>query len=282
MTPFPTIAIASGKGGTGKTTVAVNLARCLARSGRPVQYLDCDVEEPNGAIFLKPDFRSRRPVHVPVPQVDLEQCTHCGQCSRLCQYSAIVSIGTDVLTFEQLCHSCGGCMHICPTRAITEKQIEIGTIEQGPADGIDCIQGLLKIGSVRTPTLIRQTRACMNPRAIRILDAPPGTSCLVIAAVQGVDYVILVTEPTPFGLNDLKLAVAMVRKLGLPFGVVVNRAGIGDDRVHTWCKEQAINILMELPDDRRIAECCSAGRLILDAVPEYEPHFQQLVKTWNG
>lgn len=278
MKTHPVIAVASGKGGTGKTTIAVNLALALSVNGRAVQYLDCDVEEPNGAIFLKPDFDSRMPVYAGVPQVDPQACTGCGKCGALCQYGAIVSVGGNVLTFEQLCHSCGGCMRICPAGAITEKQLEIGLIEQGRAGEIACVQGLLKIGSVRTPTVIEQTRAKMNPEAIKILDAPPGTSCPVIAAVRDTDFVLLVTEPTPFGLHDLKLAVGMVRQLGLPFGVVVNRADSGDDRVEVYCGREGIDILLRLPDDRRIALAYSDGRMILNVLPEYQSRFDQLAE----
>lgn len=281
MSDGVTIAVASGKGGTGKTTVAVNLAYWLAQRGRTVQYLDCDVEAPNGAIFLRPDFQSRRAVSVPAPEVDLAKCDGCGRCGELCQYGAIVSVGGQVLTFEQLCHSCGGCARVCPTGAITEKGIEIGVIERGAAGAIDCVQGLLKIGHVRTPSLIREVKRCMDAAAIRIVDAPPGTSCPVVAAVRGADYVVLVTEPTPFGLHDLKLAVATVRTLGLPFGVVVNRVGIGDGRAEDWCRDEGIAILAKLPEDRRIAECYSAGRLILEALPEYDSNFSALAATWK-
>ena len=281
MSHYGTIVVASGKGGTGKTTIAANLASYLAAMEYPVQYIDCDVEEPNGAIFLKPDFSESLPVNVSVPQVDLERCTGCGKCGQMCQYNAIVSVGPNVLTFENLCHSCGGCMQVCPVNAITEKPVEIGQIRRGSAGKIDCVQGLLKIGSVRTPTLIQQVKACMNPEAIRIIDAPPGTSCPVIAAVRDADYVILVTEPTPFGLHDLKLAAAMVRKLGLPFSVVINRQGVGDDRVESWCRQEQIEITMMLPDDRRIAESYSAGRLICDDLPQYQSNFQQLAERWT-
>jgi len=277
-----TIAVASGKGGTGKTTVAVNLAYCLAQQGRAVQYVDCDVEEPNGAIFLKPEFSTRRPVFVKAPQVDLKKCTGCGKCGGFCQFGAIVSIADSVLTFEQLCHSCGGCSAVCPTGAITEKEIEIGVIEQGAAGPVECVQGLLKIGHVRTPSLIRQTKACMNAEAIRIIDAPPGTSCPVIAAVRDVDLVVLVTEPTPFGLHDLKLATAMVRTLGRPFGVMINRVGIGDGRVERWCRDEGIEIWMKLPEDRRIAECYSAGAMIAETLPQYKLNFMRLAEVWKG
>jgi MinD superfamily P-loop ATPase len=279
MKPFPSIAVASGKGGTGKTTIAVNLAWALSKSGRRVQYMDCDVEEPNGAIFLKPSFQSKEPVLVEVPQVNLDKCIGCGKCGQLCQYGAIVSLGKQVLTFEALCHSCGGCIQICPTEAITAKQLEVGVVEQGMAGAVDCVQGLLQIGSVRTPTVIRQTRKRSRADAIRILDAPPGTSCPVIAAARDVDFMLLATEPTPFGLHDLKLAVGMVRQLGLPFGVAINRSDIGDDRVVQYCREENIDILLQIPDDRKIAESYSRGEMMIEALPHYEPMFLQLYES---
>ena len=276
MKPNPVIAVASGKGGTGKTTVAVNLAWILSKNGKSVQFIDCDVEEPNGAIFLKPVFDSNEPVFAEVPQVNLDACTGCGKCGDLCQYGAIVSIGTNVLTFEQLCHSCGGCMRVCPTGAITEKQLQIGTIHQGRANGIDCIQGLLKVGSVRTPSVIEQTKARMNSEGIKILDAPPGTSCPVIESLKGTDFVLLVTEPTPFGLHDLKLAVGMLRQLNLPFAVAINRCDIGDDAVVQYCQNENIEILIQIPEDRNIAESYSRGVMIVEALPHYKPMFLNL------
>jgi len=274
------IAIASGKGGTGKTTIATNLAYTIAQMGRRVQYLDCDVEEPNGHIFLKPKIESTEEVTVDVPQVDMKKCTGCGKCGQLCQYSAIVSLKEMVLTFEQLCHSCGGCMLVCPAEAITEKPKKIGFLDQGfsESEDVEFVQGRLEIGDVRTPTLIKQVKQKAVNDGIVIIDAPPGTSCPVIEAVKNTDGVLLVTEPTPFGLNDLKLAVEMIRKLQLPFSLVINRSDIGDNRVHRYCKEQGIEIVMELPDDRQIAEAYSSGQMIVEVLPEYKKHFANLAQ----
>ena len=271
------IAIASGKGGTGKTTIATNLACIGASLERNVQYLDCDVEEPNGHIFLKPDIEKSRAVTVDVPQVDLKKCTGCGKCSEICQYSAIVHLkDNNVLTFEQLCHSCGGCFLVCPSDAIKPKLLEIGDIEFGKAGKIDFVHGRLRIGYVRTVSLIKEVKSHIKQGCLAILDVPPGTSCPVVEAVKKADFVLLVTEPTPFGLNDLKLAVGLVREMDLPFAVIINRYGIGDDEVERYCKTENIDIALKLPDDRRIAEAYSTGQMIVDALPKYKEQFSNL------
>jgi len=276
--PF-TIAFASGKGGTGKTTVSVNMARVF---GDPIQLLDCDVEEPNDHLFLECSPGDEETVCIPIPQVDEELCDACGECGKFCAYHAIVSFGAKPLVFPELCHGCGGCAAVCPTRAITESGSRIGVVETLHAGNITLIQGRLDVGTAMAPPLIRAVKGRLRDGTPAILDAPPGTSCPVIAAIRGADLVVLVTEPTPFGLHDLKLAVDMVRELGMPFGVIVNRMGIGDDRVHVFCSEEDIPILLEIPDDRRIAEAYSRGSLIVDALPEYRALFLSLMeKTTN-
>jgi MinD superfamily P-loop ATPase len=273
------LAVASGKGGTGKTTVCVNLARVL---GSDVRLLDCDVEEPNDHLFLDGDLREEEIVAIPVPQVDESLCDGCSECSRFCQYHAIVSFGTAPLIFPEMCHGCGGCAKVCPRKAIHEVDKRIGIVETVRAGNITLIQGRLDIGVAMAPPLIRAVKARLRNDVPAILDAPPGTSCPVITTLRGTDFVVLVTEPTPFGLHDLSLAVAMVRELGIPFGVVVNRVGIGDKRVHAFCREENIPILLEIPDDRRIAEAYSKGRLIVEALPEYRGLFESLIgKTMN-
>lgn len=270
------IAIASGKGGTGKTTIAANLAQVACGLGQEVQYLDCDVEEPNGHIFLKPKINRSQQVTVDIPQVDLEKCIGCGKCGEICQYSAIVCIKEHVLTFEQLCHSCGGCLRVCPAGAIKTKPLSIGQIEFGKAGNIDFVSGKLRIGNVRTPSVIREVKKCIKEGCLTIIDVPPGTSCPVVEAVKGTDFVLLVTEPTPFGLNDLKLAVELVREMGLPFSVVVNRDGIGNNDVEKYCEAESIDIVMKLPDDRRIAEIYSTGQIIVDVLSGYRKRFSEL------
>jgi len=271
------IAIASGKGGTGKTTIATNLALVASRDGRLVAYLDCDVEEPNGHIFLKPDIADSQPIGSLIPVVDEGKCVQCGQCGKICQYSAIVCIADKVLVYPKLCHACGGCQLVCPTDAITEVSREMGRMESGQAGPIQFVRGLLNVGEVMSPPLIKAVQAAAPEVELVIVDAPPGTSCPVIESIRSSDFVILVTEPTPFGLNDLKLAVDMVRALGLPFGVVINRADVGDRQVHQYCDQNGIGILAEIPDDRRIAEAYSRGELIGESVPDYEGVFVTLL-----
>ena len=268
------LAIASGKGGTGKTTVAVNMARTLDSE---ILLLDCDVEEPNAHLFLKGSTEAEETVSIPVPHVDESLCDGCGKCGSFCAYHAIVSFGTVPLVFPEMCHGCGGCTRVCPTKAIRETDRRIGVVETIRAGNITLIQGRLDVGVAMAPPLIRAVKAHLRGSLPAILDAPPGTSCPVIATLRDVDFVTLVTEPTPFGLHDLKLAVETVRELGTPFGVVINRAGVGDDRVHAYCIAEAIPILAEIPDDRRIAEAYSRGELIVDALPEYRALFLDLI-----
>ena len=273
------IAIASGKGGTGKTTIATNLAYSIGRMGKDVQYLDCEVEEPNGHIFLKPDIEKTQNATIGVPEVDTEKCNGCGKCGELCQYSAIICVKDKALVFEQLCHSCGGCMLVCPAGAIKEKPKQIGFVDIGSANGVKFGQGRLKIGDIHTPALIKQVKGNSVDKGVVIIDAPPGTSCPVIEAVKGADFVLLVTEPTPFGLNDLKLAVGMVRELKLPFAVVINQSDLGDDQVQQYCDGENIQIILEIRNDRRIAEAYSVGKMIVNVLPEYKKDFSRLYES---
>ena len=269
------ISVASGKGGTGKTTVSANLARVYPG---PVQLLDCDVEEPNCHLFLPGVLRSRDTVATPVPVIDAVLCDGCGACSDICRYNAIAALTDEAMVFDELCHGCGGCTLVCPRKAITEKDHRIGEIEVSESGNISLIQGRIDVGVTMAPPVIRAVKSLMREDGMpAILDAPPGTSCPVITTIKGTDLVVLVTEPTPFGLNDLKLACDMVRELAIPFGVVINRVGAGDDRVHSFCRNSGIPILMEIPDDRRIAEAYSRGELIVDALPEYRSVFERLM-----
>jgi MinD superfamily P-loop ATPase len=294
------ITVASGKGGTGKTTVAVNLALSITadqqdstdhQSAKPahLQFLDCDVEEPNAALFLRPTIQERREVGQMIPEVDLEKCTYCGRCAEVCQYHAIAVVGEKVLVFPELCHGCGSCSLNCPTGAIHEVLDVIGTIERGWAGPVAFAQGTMNVGEPMAVPIIRQLKQWTIPpdasarlggtpgeRSV-ILDAPPGTACPVVESMRGADFVLMVTEPTPFGLHDLRLAVEVARdELGLPVGVVVNRDGVGDRGVDDYCEAEDIPILMRIPLDRRIAEAYSDGETLIKTLPEYREQFKNL------
>jgi MinD superfamily P-loop ATPase len=266
------LSIASGKGGTGKTTVAVNLALSLG----DVQLLDCDVEEPDAHIFLDPSIETEVPAVIPVPRVDKAKCTHCGKCGKACEFHAIVVVKDIVLNFDELCHGCGACSYVCPEDAITEVERQIGTIRIGNSGEIGFVEGILNIGEPMASPLIKKEKMFMRNPGTVILDAPPGTSCPVIETVRGSDFCLLVTEPTPFGLNDLALAVGMAEKLCVPIGVVVNRANVGDRGVWDFCGEKGIPILMEIPMDQRIAELYSRGIPLVKEMGDYRSAFREL------
>jgi MinD superfamily P-loop ATPase len=268
------IAIASGKGGTGKTTVATNLAVAAMQSGAGVCYLDCDVEEPNGHLFLKPTFDTCSVATIPVPAVDESLCTGCGDCAKMCQYGAVARLGSKVLVFAELCHGCGGCALVCEAGAIQEVARPIGVVESGSASGIQFVHGRLDVGQVMSPPLIREVLRAGAGKAAAgsahtIIDSPPGTSCPAIAAVRTADLVVLVTEPTPFGLSDLALMLDAVREVRLRCAVVVNQHVQGNDLAREFCAQQGVVILAELPYDRRVAETYSAGTVAYGAVPGY-------------
>lgn len=293
------IAVASGKGGTGKSTVSTNLAFLLSKTYKNLYLLDCDVEEPNCHIFLKPLFDFNETVYVAVPKINVEKCIQCGKCAEVCQYNSLAFVKGKVLVFPELCHGCGSCGLICPSGAITETGREVGVVESGHACGFNFIHGKSRIGEAMSPPLIKAVKklADCEQRSdgkvatpfnasnqekkencdIQILDCPPGTSCPVIAAVSGSDYVIMVTEPTPFGLYDLRLAVDVMKKIGLPFGIVINRSGENDNLIEDYAKSENIKILTKIPDSRAIAECYSKGELVLKELPEFVDAFAPLV-----
>jgi MinD superfamily P-loop ATPase len=275
------ISIASGKGGTGKTLVATNLVLSL-KNGEAVQLLDCDVEEPNSHVFLKPEIAGSQPVYIPVPTINKEKCTCCGTCAKVCAHHAIAVLGKQVLVFPQLCHGCGACSYLCLEKAISEEGRETGLVAWGNSDGVRFIHGKLAVGEPMAPPVIRKVKEYANNNGVVIIDVPPGTSCPVVEAIKGSDFCLLVTEPTPFGLNDLTLAVEMVKKLGIPCGVVLNRAGVGDCGVQEYCRKENIPILLTIPLDMEIARLYSRGIPLVEGLPKWRTSFRELFKKVKG
>ncbi len=264
------ISVASGKGGTGKTTVAVG----LALSGENVQFLDCDVEEPNAHIFIKPVIKQKEPVHIYIPEINKDKCNFCGRCQEICSYNAIAVLKNDVLIFKELCHSCGACSYLCPQNAIKEVNKEIGFIEMGSNGNLHFVGGRLNIGEAISTPVIKAVKKYINSKRTVIIDVPPGTSCPVIESVKGSDYCILVTEPTPFGLYDLTLTVEVLRKINIPFGVVINRSNLGYKDTIDYCKKENIPILMRIPFKKEIAHLYSRGVPFVKKKKEYLSKFK--------
>jgi MinD superfamily P-loop ATPase len=268
------IAVASGKGGTGKTTTAVNLA--LAQGTKDLQFLDCDVEEPNAHLFLKPDIGNKETVSIPVPEIDEEKCNYCGRCAEICAFNAIAVLKENVMIFPELCHGCGGCAYFCPEKAITEIPRGIGTLEKGTAFGFDFLHGHLNPGEAMSPPLINAVKSEIDANKHVLIDAPPGTSCPVVAAVKGSDFCLLVTEPTPFGLNDLILAAQMLKKLHIPAGVLVNRADIGNSCVDDYCRREGLPVLAYVPWDRELARLYARGEPVVLHSSDWKERFKAI------
>lgn len=271
------ISVASGKGGTGKTMVATSFAFSL-KNDFQVQLLDADVEEPNSHIFLKPVFDKTDEVSVTVPSVNKDRCNYCGTCAEVCAFNAIAVVKDVVLTFPELCHGCGACSYLCPRQAISEIPNRIGVVETGSAGKISFVQGKLGIGQTMPTPVVRKVKDYVNRKKIAIIDAAPGTSCPVIAAIKGSDFCLLVTEPTPFGLNDLKLAVETVRQLEVPYGLVLNRTGVGDSGVEEYCRRENIPILLTIPLDLNIARFYSEGITLAEGMPEWQKEFREVLQ----
>jgi MinD superfamily P-loop ATPase len=272
------ISVASGKGGTGKTTIATNLVAALRR---PVHLLDCDVEEPNAHLFLNPEITASLPFEVEVPEIDAAKCTLCGQCQEICQFNAIAVLPETALTFPGLCHSCGGCFLVCPEAAVLSRKRLIGQVESGYRGQIAFTHGRLRVGEALAPPLIRRVKQEAQPQGLTIIDAPPGTSCPVVTTLAGSDAVILVTEPTPFGLNDLALAVGVTRALKLPCGLVINRADLGDRRVYDYAARENLPILLEIPFDREAAEVYARGGVVAEELPRWRHMMEKLFANLN-
>ncbi len=271
------ISVASGKGGTGKTTIAVNLALSLENT----QLLDCDVEEPNAHLFIEPVIEKIEKSCILIPEIDEFKCNYCGKCREVCEYNAILAVKTGentgtIMLFPNLCHGCGACTYFCPNKAIKEVKKEIGVIESGNKDNLLFVRGTLNVGEAMSPPLIRDVKKNIILKRTVIIDAPPGTSCPVITAVKDSDYCILVTEPTPFGLNDLELAVQVLEKLNIQHGVIINRSDLGDGKVEEYCRKKNIPILMKIPFDKEIALLYSKGVPLIKEKPGYIQKFRDM------
>lgn len=270
------VSVASGKGGTGKTTLAVNLALSLEKD---VQLLDCDVEEPNVHIFIRPRIDEVTSVYLPTPKIDEGICDHCGKCSEFCEFHAIAVVGNKAIVFPELCHGCGGCVLVCPKKAIAEENRQVGVIKKGVMGNIELVYGELNVGEPMPVPVIREVKTSIDPNRTIIIDVPPGTSCPVIESIHGSDYCLLVSEPTPFGLHDLKLMVEVLKEIKVLFGVVVNRAGIGDRKIYDYCRAENIPILLEIPFEKRIAELYSVGIPFAMEIPEWKNRFRSLLSN---
>jgi len=288
------IAVASGKGGTGKTSVATSLALSINQTSHgesdPLLFLDCDVEAPNAHLFLRPDFNQSQAVGILIPQVDESLCTHCGKCAEVCQYHAIAVLGKKTLVFPQLCHGCGSCTLVCPEKAIHETLDVLGVLERGfTPSGVDFARGVLSVGEPMAVPVIRQLKkwTASQPGQVVIVDASPGTSCPVVEAVRGADFLLLVTEPTPFGLHDLKLAAQVASELQIPTGVVLNRYHNHSPSsefsivVEAYCREVGLPILMRIPFEREIAEGIARGKTLVEIRPELIPQFRELYRRMS-
>jgi MinD superfamily P-loop ATPase len=279
------IAIASGKGGTGKTTLAVNLAM-LAAETEQVLLLDLDVEEPNSSLFIKGELKEETQMGRMVPQWEKQACTLCGKCSQVCRFNAVLKLGDRIMVLPELCHSCYACSELCPAAALPMQKMPLGSLKQYRRDKLTFLESKLEIGVEQTSPLIRQSLDFVDRNLpgcdYQFLDCPPGTSCSMISATKTADYVILVTEPTPFGLHDLGLAVKTMRQLGKPFGVVVNRVGIGNAEVFAYCQREQIEIIGKIANSRELAELYSRGELLYSHSREFYRAMEGILEHLRG
>lgn len=273
------ISVLSGKGGTGKTTVSVNLAKTLKESF----YVDCDVEEPNGYLFLNPKIEYEKDVNVLIPEIDYGKCTLCGECVKACRFGAMTKLIKKILVFDHLCHSCGACYEICPYNAIREVPKKVGTIRKGKVDALDFIDGRLNYGEATGVPILREINKMIKDVAKPVIvDSPPGTSCSVIHSIEGSDFCILVTEPTPYGLHDLDLAVQLVKEMKMPMGIVINKAGERDELIEEYSQKEGIRVLAKIPFKRELAQAYSTGKLLIEVDEEIKNIFERLAKDVLG
>jgi len=273
------IAIASGKGGTGKTTLSTNLATYLAESEKIV-LVDLDVEEPNSGLFIKGDLIHKEDKYKMIPEWIEDKCTLCGICQEVCNFHAVIQLGPQIMVFPELCHSCYACSELCPTNALPMTPMKMGRLKHFQIDNLSFVESRLDIGEEQAVPLISQTQKYINKRfsedTIKLFDSPPGTSCPVIEATKDADFVILVTEPTPFGLHDLSIAIDTIKELKKDFGVIINRFGIGNNEVLNYCEKENIPILAKIPNSRKAAELYSRGELIYNEIPEIKQQLENI------
>ncbi|QQY79851.1 MinD superfamily P-loop ATPase [Keratinibaculum paraultunense] len=267
------IAVLSGKGGTGKTTISTNLALLLKAN-----YIDCDVEEPNGFIFLKPEYITKQYVEVEIPEIDEENCTLCGRCVEICKFNALAKAKDKIILFDKLCHSCGACILACPIDAIKFTKRTIGVIEQGKKGEILLKRGLLNIGEPISVPILKELLKDLPEEEINLLDSPPGTSCNVVNVLNYADIAILVTEPTAFGLHDLKMAVELVKRLNIPFGLIINKYDENNLYLKEYIEEEGIKIVGYLPYKKEIAEAYSKGKILIEE-KEYKDAFKNIANN---
>ncbi|MDC7233293.1 MAG: ATP-binding protein [Spirochaetales bacterium] len=267
-------AILSGKGGTGKTTVSTHLAALFPDA----LYVDMDVEEPNGDLFLNPEWNDRIPVSVIYPEIDNDKCTHCRNCAAFCRFNALIAGKALTISMKEICHGCGGCALVCPSDAIRYRERIIGYVSRGITRfGSPIISGKMDVGEFSGVPLIDRIRTMDRTEALQIIDSPPGTSCTTVAAVEGCDLAVIVTEPTPFALSDMKRTVEMLRTMKLPFAVVINKAGMGDRGVYDYCRDESIDILGEIPFSLELAGAYATGVMLDSVSPQLQKEYRKIM-----